>query len=520
MSDVLRQVRSQLTSMFASGLQALDQQALWKLREALEGGGFQRSVVMVEELATQKDGPGRFKSFTKLLLAIRQLELAITPFPKLKAGSFIPVASLKGFAIPASYAGQPAEGLRPFLEEKRYRVEGQYLVDEKADPAKLGLPELVPMLSHSFYREAALAKLKTLPDERREQLANRLLELKNRLLRRAGVALLASLGARISAMKVLLPLLADASVGRDVQAFFLSLGSRAVTALGSVADSPIDGVREQACKMMRQLADPRGEPALKRLINDKVASVRSWAKLALFASMGREPTQLPALLADKDDALLRIYGKAELVRAKKLPPTRMLEELGEGGWRHFKLSIPAIAELAESDMLLRSTFTNFLSGATRETRRQAFEMLQHLPDDRYQWVFRMAAADCDPDISRKGVELLARAEGFAALEANLELEPALTRPGRLTESEKQYAMERILPHIPAVGDCRFAPYLAELIRERCAFGVAIEYTYSLRPMLVEYGAPLTTVLRELEKDSNANISGVAREVHTEIGAKL
>ncbi|MBI3890338.1 MAG: HEAT repeat domain-containing protein [Candidatus Wallbacteria bacterium] len=520
MSDVLNKVREVLATMFASGLNAIDQQTLWKLRESLETGGFQRSVAMVEDLAAQKDASGRFKSFTKLLLAIRQLELAITPFPKLKAGGFVAVPGLHSFAIPQGYAAIGASELRPFFETKRFRVPGHYLVSEKLDPLKLALPDLVPILSHSFYREMAIERLKSLPDERREQLANRLLELKNCLLRRAGVSLLASLGARVSAMKSLLPLLADPGIGRDVQAYFMALGNRACTAIGTVADSPDDAVREQACKMLRQLADPRAEPALKRMVNDRAPAVRSWAKLALFASTGRDTAQLAPLMAEKDNAIVRIIGKAELVRAKKLPPTRMLEELGEGGWRNFKLTIPAIAELAEADMLLKSTLTNFLSAPTREARRTAFEMLQHLPDSRYRWLFRMAASDCDPDIARKGLEILVRAEGFGALEANLELGPVLTRPCKLTEEEKQYAMERVMPHIPAVGDCRFVPYLVETLQDRCRFAVAIEYTYSLRPMLIEYGAPIASALKELTKDSNPNISGPAREVHGEIGAKL
>ena len=521
MSDAITQIRSALAQMFALGLTRLKPEALFQLRQMLDASGFQRCIALLEELGAQKDPANRFKAFTKLLLALRQLEVAITPFPRLKAGGFVAVPGFRGFAVPQSCAAfEGPESVRQFLTSEMYRVPGLYLLAEKLDPGRLTMHELVPLLSHGFYREATLEKLKGLPDDRREALAVKLLELKGRPLRRAGIALLASLGARLSAMKSMLPMLADPGTQRDASAAFVALGSRAVAALGSAADAEQDALREQAARLLYLIADKQSQVPLKRFASDRVPVVKTWAKLGLAAIGAVDDSVLQQSANDKCDHLLRIYSKLLLIRRGQMPIEKLSADLGEGGWRHFKLLVPAIAELDEAEELISPTLVKFRNGQTKEDRRLAFELLQHLPYARFRTIFRLAAGDCDPDIARKGLEILVRHEGYSALDRFRDLSAVLTRPyDSLTPDEKQYAQDNILPYLTEVGDCRFVPYLKGLLRERCYSGATIEYIYSLRPMVVEFGAPLVPALKELARDPNPNIGGAAREVLDEIGGK-
>jgi HEAT repeat protein len=521
MSDAITQIRSALAQMFALGLTRLKPEALFHLRQMLDASGFQRCIALLEELGAQKDPANRFKAFTKLLLALRQLEVAITPFPRLKAGGFVAVPGFRGFAVPQSYAALDGQDqVRQFLTAEMHRVPGLYVLAEKLEPARLTMHELVPLLSHGFYRDATLEKLKSLPDDRREALAGKLIELKGRPLRRAGVALLASLGARLSAMKALLPMLADAGTQKEASAAFLALGSRAISVLGSAVDSEQESVREQAAKLLFQIADKQSQVPLKRLSSDRVPVVKTWAKLGLAAIGAVDDSVLLQGSNDRSDHLMRIYSKLLLTRRGQMPIEKLAEDLGEGCRRQFKLAVPAIAELDEAEELISPTLVKFRNGQTKEDRRLAFELLQHLPYARFRTIFRLAAGDCDPDIARNGLETLIRHEGYTALDRFRDLSAVLTRRyEQLTADEKQYAQDNILLYLADLGDCRFVPYLKGLLRERCYSGATIEYTYHLRPMMVEFGAPLVPALKELARDPNPNICGAAREVLDEIGGK-
>ena len=133
-------------------------------------------------------------------------------------------------------------------------------------------------------------------------------------------------------------------------------------------------------------------------------------------------------------------------------------------------------------------------------------------------VFSVAANDKDPSLASMARNRLVELKGFDALALFYDTSQAIfIAPENLSLEALHYINYYVLPLIPHTGDCRFIRFLNYLFVKHSGKKQQFDYENSIKPILVQFGEPLVSVLSENLFASDNEMSLAAEELLIEIG---